>query len=132
MAASRISLFSQFSNYWSMFGISIRCHVCHATTSGIQKKREQKKPTKNEKKNQFSTFYLFQPQFSFIRLSHLLRYICVYVFSNSNKVLLCVSHWIRSNLYHSHAKNTHSFIRIALKHFVTCNHLSKSFCPFCL
>lgn len=92
----------------------------------------KKKPTKNEKKNQFSTFYPFQPQFSFIRLSHLLRNICVYMFSNSNKVLLCVSHWIRSNLYHSHAKNTHSFIRIALKHFVTCNHLSKSFCPFCL
>lgn len=86
-----------------------------------------KNPQKMKRKINFPLFTYFNHSF------HLFTYlIYVYMCSNSNKVLLCVSHWIRSNLYHSHAKNIHSFIGIALKYFVTCNHLSKSFCPFCL
>lgn len=132
MAASRISLFSQFSNYWSVFGISIRCHVCHATTSGIQKKREQKNPQKMKRKINFPLFTYFNHSF------HLFAYLICFdkyaftCFQTLTKFYsVCLTGFVAIYTIPMQ-KNIHSFIRIALKHFVTCNHLSKSFCPFCL
>lgn len=63
LAANRISIFSQFSNYRSVLGIGIRCDVCHATTSGTH----TKKRILNEINFPLSTN---QPQFTFSRLYH--------------------------------------------------------------
>lgn len=118
MATTCISLFSEFSNYRSVLGISVRCHVRHATTSG--KMRRQVKIN-------FSTFHLYQPQFLLSRL----LYPPAFAFALS----LSPSHFHIAAIAVCEALgNTDDLIycpfRNALKHFVTSVFICQKFSPF--